>query len=231
MRLNKLNIVALTGAGISAESGLGTFRGNNGLWENFRIEEVASLEGFQRNPQLVLDFYNLRRKQCLAAQPNAAHIALKRLEENYNVHIITQNIDDLHERAGSKNVLHLHGEITKMRSVLDDEIRYDILTDIRLGDKAKDGGQLRPDVVWFGEAVPRMGEALQIMEKADIFILIGSSLVVYPAAGLVDVLPSEVPKYIIDQQIPPLKHISSIIPIEKSATEGIAVLLDYLKVN
>lgn len=229
MPLNKLNIVVLTGAGISAESGLGTFRGNSGLWDNYKIEDVASIDGFKRNPSLVLDFYNKRRKQCLEALPNAAHIGLRKLEEQYNVHIITQNIDDLHERAGSSNVLHLHGEILKMRSVLDEEKRYDICSDIHVGDKASDGGQFRPDVVWFGEAVPKIEEAVAILQKADIFILVGSSLVVYPAAGLMDILDDAIPKYVMDQEIPQLSHLQNLIPIEKKATEGIVDLLGYLE--
>ncbi|PZP49866.1 MAG: NAD-dependent protein deacylase [Pseudopedobacter saltans] len=228
MPLNKLNIAVLTGAGISAESGLGTFRGNNGLWDNHKIEDVASYDGFKRNPKLVLDFYNMRRRQCLDALPNAAHFGLKKLEEKYDVNIVTQNIDDLHERAGSKNVLHLHGEILKMRSVLDDNKRYDILSDINVGDKAPDGGQLRPDVVWFGEAVPKIEEAISIMQKADIFILIGSSLVVYPAAGLMDVLGNDVPKYVIDKEISHLPYLKNIVAIEKKATEGMEELLSYL---
>lgn len=226
--MGKKNIVVLTGAGISAESGLGTFRGNNGLWDNFKIEDVASFEGFQRNPALVLDFYNMRRKQCIDAKPNAAHLGLKTLEEKYNVHIITQNIDDLHERAGSSHVLHLHGELLKMRSILDDDKLYDIRSDINVGDKAEDGGQLRPDVVWFGEAVPRIEKAIPLLQQADVFALIGSSLVVYPTAGLVDVLDSDVPKYVIDQEIPHLPHLQNLIPIEKKATEGIKDLLEYL---
>ncbi len=228
MRLNKGNIVVLTGAGISAESGLGTFRGNNGLWDNYKIEDVASYQGFQNNPELVLDFYNMRRRQCLSASPNAAHIGLAQLENQYNVQIITQNIDDLHERAGSSNVLHLHGEILKMRSVLNDGKLYEIREDIHIGDKAEDGGPLRPDVVWFGEAVPKIEDAIPLLEQADIFVLIGSSLVVYPAAGLVDVLADSVPKYVIDQEIPHLPYLKNLIPIQKKATEGIKDLLDYL---
>ncbi|WP_447639898.1 MULTISPECIES: SIR2 family NAD-dependent protein deacylase [Chitinophagaceae] len=230
MNSNKDNIVVLTGAGISAESGLGTFRGNNGLWDNYKIEDVASYEGFRKNPGLVLEFYNMRRRQCLAAQPNAAHIGLKKLEDNYNVHIVTQNIDDLHERAGSQYVLHLHGEILKMRSTLNDEKRYEIREDILIGDRAADGGQLRPDVVWFGEAVPMIEDAIRLLQQADIFILVGSSLMVYPAAGLVDILDDSVPKYIIDQEVPYLSHLKNLVPIEKKATEGIVDLLRYLEI-
>jgi NAD-dependent deacetylase len=181
------NIVVFTGAGISAESGLGTFRDSGGLWEQFKIEDVATPEAFERNPELVLNFYNLRRKQLLESKPNAAHISLNKLSEKYNLHIITQNIDDLHERSGSENVLHLHGKLMESKSSVDDSLIYPIEgTDLKIGDLCKNSSQLRPNVVWFGEAVPKMIDAIAITKKADIFIVIGTSLNVYPAASLLN---------------------------------------------
>src|SRR6476469_573875 len=165
-------LVVLTGAGISAESGLKTFRDSDGLWEGYDIEEVATATAWKRNPALVLEFYNMRRKNVADAQPNAAHAALTELQQDFDVHIITQNIDDLHERAGSKSVLHLHGEIFKMRSERSQLFQYPIYADIRLGDKAEDGAQLRPDIVWFEEPVPAIGEAVQITKGADIFMVV-----------------------------------------------------------
>ena len=181
------NIVVFTGAGISVESGLGTFRDSGGLWEQFKIEDVATPEAFERNPELVLDFYNLRRKQLLESKPNAAHISLNKLSEKYNLHIITQNIDDLHERSGSKNILHLHGKLMESKSSINDSLIYPIKgVDLKLGDLCKNGSQLRPNVVWFGEPVPKMIDAISITKKADIFIVIGTSLNVYPAASLLN---------------------------------------------
>ena len=181
------NIVVFTGAGISAESGLGTFRDSGGLWEEYKIEDVATPAAFERNPELVLDFYNLRRKQLLESEPNAAHISLNKLSEKYNLHIITQNIDDLHERSGSENVLHLHGKLMESKSSVDDSLIYPIEgTDLKIGDLCENGSQLRPNVVWFGEAVPKMIDAISITKKADIFIVIGTSLNVYPAASLLN---------------------------------------------
>lgn len=180
------NIVVLTGAGISAESGLQTFRGNNGLWEGYRVEEVASPEAWQRNPEMVQRFYNMRRAACRKAMPNAAHIALKELEKKANVHIITQNIDDLHERAGSSHILHLHGEIMKAQSSKYPELVYDIEGDeLHMGQLCEKGYQLRPHVVWFGEPVPNILKAMEIVSQADIFLIIGTSLQVYPAASLI----------------------------------------------
>jgi len=181
------NIVVFTGAGISAESGLGTFRDSGGLWEQFKIEDVATPEAFERNPELVLNFYNLRRKQLLESKPNVAHISLNKLSEKYNLHIITQNIDDLHERSGSKNILHLHGKLMESKSSINDSLIYPIKgVDLKLGDLCKNGSQLRPNVVWFGEPVPKMIDAISITKKADIFIVIGTSLNVYPAASLLN---------------------------------------------
>lgn len=195
----KKKVVILSGAGISAESGLGTFRDSGGLWENYKIEEVATWEAWTRNPALVLDFYNMRRKQTLNADPNPAHFCLAELETYYDVHIITQNIDDLHERAGSTHVIHLHGEILKGKSVLNDEHTFQLKEEnIQLGDIAEDGGQIRPHVVWFGEAVPKMLEAESIVEMADIFIVVGTSLNVYPAANLIYHCPLKCEKYLID---------------------------------
>ena len=167
------NIVVFTGAGISAESGLGTFRDSGGLWEEYKIEDVATPAAFERNPELVLDFYNLRRKQLLESEPNAAHISLNKLSEKYKLHIITQNIDDLHERSGSKKVLHLHGKLREAKSTIDNAIYPIKGNDLNIGDVCKKGGQLRPNVVWFGEEVPMMIDAINITKKADIFIIIG----------------------------------------------------------
>lgn len=224
----KKHIVVLTGAGISAESGLKTFRDSDGLWMGYNIEDVATPRAFRKNPQLVLDFYNMRRKDVAAAKPNEAHTGIASLEKKYDVSIVTQNIDDLHERAGSSKVLHLHGEIFKMRSATDEELVSEIRDDIRLGDLAEDGSQLRPHIVWFEEPVPLIPKAASIMSKADIFILVGTSLQVYPAAGLIDYVQEDVPKYIIDKKIPPVNRYRNIIAIEKSATEGVGELLKLL---
>ncbi|MBS1781230.1 MAG: NAD-dependent deacylase [Bacteroidetes bacterium] len=226
--MDRQKIVVLTGAGISAESGLKTFRDSDGLWEGYDIEEVATPRAWRRNPQLVLDFYNMRRRNVLDAQPNAAHYALAALQDRYDVHIITQNIDDLHERAGSNHVMHLHGEIFKMRSEHDEYTTYPIKGDMKLGDVDKHGVQLRPAIVWFEEAVPMIEHAIPVMQSADIFILVGTSLVVYPAAGLVDYIQHHVPKYIVDRKIPPVSRYSNIIAIEKIATEGMTELKKIL---
>ena len=180
----KKHLVVFTGAGMSAESGLKTFRDSDGLWENYAVEDVATPEAWQKNPALVLKFYNDRRKQVKQAKPNDAHLALKDLEKKFRMSIITQNIDNLHERAGSSFVLHLHGEIMKARGTITDKT-YDIKTDIQLGDKCEENSQLRPDIVWFGEAVPKFTEAQKIVSQADILLIIGTSLSVYPAAYLV----------------------------------------------
>lgn len=224
----KKKLVVLTGAGISAESGLKTFRDSDGLWNGYKIEDVATPRAWKKNKQLVLDFYNMRRKDVLSAQPNAAHIGLAELENDFNVHIITQNIDDLHERAGSTKVLHLHGEIFKMRSELNENLVYEIRKDILLGDVADDGAQLRPHIVWFEEPVPMIEQAAQIAEQADIFVVIGTSLVVYPAAGLVHYTKPAIPKFIIDKIIP-YSSLYNLSVIEKPATMGISELTDALK--
>jgi NAD-dependent deacetylase len=226
--MQKKKLVVLTGAGISAESGLKTFRDSDGLWEGYKIEDVATPRGWKKNPQLVLDFYNERRKNVMNAQPNAAHHGLAELEKDFDVTIITQNIDDLHERAGSANIVHLHGEIFKMRSEKDESLIYKISGDIKLGDFAEDGEQLRPHIVWFEEAVPKMDEAVPLVNNADIFIVVGTSLVVYPAAGLVNYAAPYVPKYIVDKKIPYTSNLHNVIMIEKTATEGVRELISIL---
>lgn len=225
----KPKLVVLSGAGVSAESGLKTFRDSDGLWEGYNIEDVATPGAWHRNPKLVLDFYNFRRKSVLEANPNAAHFGLASLEDKYDVTIITQNIDDLHERAGSTKVLHLHGEILKMRSEWDTELIYPITANIEMGDTAEDGAQLRPHIVWFGEAVPMIEIALPIVQSADIFVVIGTSLLVYPAAGLINYAKDSILKFIIDRKIPATSSIKNLICIEEPATEGVRKLqTEYL---
>lgn len=227
--MNKKHIVVLSGAGISAESGLKTFRDSDGLWMGHNIEDVATPRAFKKNPQLVLDFYNMRRRDVAEAVPNKAHQILAELEKDFNVTIITQNIDDLHERAGSTNVIHLHGEIFKMRSSMDESIIQPINTDIQLGDVAPDGSQWRPHIVWFEEPVPLIEDAALIMGIADIFLLIGTSLQVYPAAGLIDYVADETPKFIIDKKTPPIGALQNVKIIEASATVGIEEFVKELK--
>lgn len=226
--MQKQKLVVLTGAGISAESGLRTFRDSDGLWEGYEVTEVATPRAWIKNPQLVLDFYNMRRRDVANAQPNAAHYGLAELEDDFEVHIVTQNIDDLHERAGSSNVLHLHGEIFKMRSELDDQIEYEIRGDMKLGDTADDGGRLRPAIVWFEEAVPKIEDAAMLVSAADIFVVIGTSLVVYPAAGLVHYAGMHIPKFIVDRKLPATSRIQNLYSIEKPATEGMIELRQKL---
>lgn len=226
--MQKKKLVVLTGAGISAESGLRTFRDSDGLWEGYQIEDVATPRAWRKNPQLVLDFYNYRRKDVLNAQPNAAHIGLAELENDFDVTIITQNIDDLHERGGSTNILHLHGQILKMRSERDEHLIYDITGDIMLGDKAEDGAQLRPHIVWFEEAVPMIEEAIPVVQQVDFFAVVGTSLVVYPAAGLITVADDAIPKFIVDKKIPYTSTIQNVTAIEKPATEGVKDLREIL---
>ena len=219
--MSKKKLVILSGAGISAESGLRTFRDSDGLWEGYNVEDVATPEAWKKDPQLVLNFYNERRRNVADAKPNAAHIGLVDLENDFDVTVITQNIDDLHEKAGSTNVLHLHGEIFKMRSEWDDELISEIKGDIKLGDMATDGKQLRPFIVWFGEPVVMMERAVEVVYTADVFAVIGTSLAVYPAAGLVNYVSANTPKYIIDKKIPYTSPMKNLILIEKAATEGI----------
>ena len=218
--------MVLSGAGISAESGLKTFRDSDGLWENHRVEDVATPEAFATNPKLVLEFYNLRRKAAAAAKPNAAHFALEGLQEHFNVEIITQNVDDLHERAGSKKVLHLHGQLNQARSVKNEQIIFDIGNrTIELGELAEDGGQIRPHIVCFGEAVPMIEAAIAICESADMFIVIGTSLQVYPAAGLIQYVPGNALKFIIDKNIPKISmQAKNFDFLEGSATELMPLL-------
>lgn len=225
----KKKLVVLTGAGISAESGLKTFRDTDGLWEGYNVYDVATPEAWRKNPELVQDFYNERRKQVLAAQPNDAHRGLVELEKYYDVHIITQNIDDLHERAGSSNVIHLHGVITRSQSDLNPGLTYPVEGwEIKMGDRCELGSQLRAHVVWFGESVPMIETASEICESADLFVLVGSSLAVYPAAGLINFVPSQSPRYIIDPKIPEVRNSKQVIKIEKTATEGLKELLQLL---
>jgi len=227
----KPKLVVFTGAGISAESGIKTFRDSDGLWEEFDINEVATPQAWEKNKALVLDFYNKRRKQILEAHPNKAHDALVELEEKYDVQIITQNIDDLHERAGSKKVLHLHGEITKSRSTVDPSLVYKIKNaEIRLGDNCEKGSQLRPHIVWFGEAVPMMDNAIIRVEKAAIFMVVGTSMAVYPAAGLIDYSPPQIPKYLIDPSDVKINGIANLTIIKEKASVGLPMLVkDLLK--
>ncbi len=227
--MQKKKLVVLTGAGISAESGLRTFRDSDGLWEGYDIEEVATPRAWRRNPQLVLDFYNMRRRDVAMAQPNAAHYGLAELQMDYDVHIITQNIDDLHERAGSKKVLHLHGEIFKMRSEANEKLVASVRSDMRLGDLADDGAQYRPHIVWFEEPVPMMEQAVPLVNSADLFAVIGTSLVVYPAAGLLQYVKPGTPIYILDKKMPVTALSRSVTAIEKPATEGIAVFMTLLR--
>jgi len=221
-------IVVLTGAGISAESGLKTFRDSDGLWEGYNIEDVATPQAWRRNPALVQDFYNQRRKAVLEAEPNAAHYALARLEDEYDVTIITQNIDDLHERAGSTNVIHLHGLITRSQSSINPELTYPIDGwEIKMDEVCELGSPLRAHVVWFGEAVPMIEEAAAICRQADIFILTGTSLAVYPAAGLINYVPNRVKKYIIDPNIP-FVDLYNVVRMETKASIGVPQLVNEL---
>lgn len=221
-------IVVLTGAGISADSGIQTFRDVNGLWMGHKVEDVASPEGWKKNKQLVLDFYNKRRKELDTVVPNAAHIGLAELEKDFEVVIITQNVDDLHEKGGSTNVIHLHGELRKMCSSLDKTKTLPYEDDIKIGDKHEDGSQLRPFIVWFGESVPRFDEALKFVRDCDAFVVIGTSLQVYPAAGLINYLPPYMPKFILDKKIPEEIVGHNLIKIEKTAVEGIDELKNEL---
>jgi NAD-dependent deacetylase len=221
-------VVILTGAGISAESGLKTFRDADGLWENYAIEDVATISAWHTNPNLVLRFYNERRNGVLNAKPNKAHFLLADLQQYYDVRIITQNVDDLHERAGSVNVMHLHGEILKMRSVIDELTLYPCYQDIKLGDIAQDGSQLRPHIVWFGEEVPMMEEAAELVSTADIFVVIGTSLQVYPAAGLLHYVPPIIDKYLIDKNIPAVSNLENLHFIQNIATTGMEELFTML---
>jgi len=223
-------IRVLTGAGISAESGIPTFRDANGLWKQYRMEEISSLEAWRKHPEDVLEFYNMRRRALAQAKPNAAHYALAELEKYFHVYIITQNVDDLHERAGSKNILHLHGELTKARSSWDPDLIVDIgYNDIHLGDKASDGSPLRPHIVWFGEDVPLFPRAVELVQTADIFLIIGTSLVVYPAASLIYYCASDVPIYLIDPKANTMSiSRDNVYYIAEQATVGVPRLVKEL---
>ncbi len=225
------NIVILSGAGMSAESGIGTFRDAGGLWEGHDIMEVASPQGWQKNPELVLNFYNKRRRQLFDVVPNEGHVALTRLEQKFNVTIVTQNVDDLHERAGSKNIIHLHGELKKVRSTIDHNIIYPWENDLNLGDKCSLGSQLRPHIVWFGEEVPLMHDAASFCNRADLLIIIGTSLQVYPAAGLAASVPKGIPIYYVDPK-PYINYelslVSNLHVIEENAVAGVPRLVDKL---
>ncbi len=226
------HLVALTGAGISAESGLKTFRDNDGLWENYNVMEVASYEGWLKNKALVLDFYNQRRRQLKDAKPNKAHIILAELEKYFQVHVITQNIDNLHEKAGSTRILHLHGELTKARSTKDPNYIIDIgYNDINLGDTCPKGSQLRPHVVWFGESVPAFSQAAELVSKADIFLVIGTSLVVYPAASLIDYVPETAEIFVVDPNPIPINVRRKYTFIQEKATKGMEILMSKLHMN
>lgn len=222
------HIVVLTGAGMSAESGIKTFRDADGLWEGHDVMEVATPEGFAHNPELVLDFYNQRRRQLFAVEPNQAHYDLAKLESDFKISIITQNVDDLHERAGSTNVIHLHGELLKARSTFDDTDIMDWKTDIQLGDTCKKGHQLRPHIVWFGEEVPMIEKAVEICETADILIIIGTSMQVYPAAGLMHYVPQNTPTYFIDPK-PNIESKKHLTVIAETATVGMGKVIGFLK--
>jgi NAD-dependent deacetylase len=232
----KKKLVVLTGAGVSAESGITTFRDSNGLWENFKVEDVATIEGWQKDPQLVLDFYNARRAQLADVRPNAAHMAIAALEEEYDVTVITQNVDNLHERAGSTRIIHLHGELTKVRPEntyneidgFSEASVFDIGTDtVNLGDLAPNGAQLRPHIVWFGEAVPKIDQALDSVEAADIMLIVGTSLQVYPAAGLYAYAKASTPIYIIDPKEVSVRD-SRLTHIKDVATKGMETFKKYL---
>ena len=223
-------IVILTGAGISAESGIKTFRDSGGLWEGHDVMDVASPEGWAKNQELVLNFYNQRRKQALTASPNPGHLALAELEKDYDVVIVTQNVDNLHEKAGSTNVLHLHGELFKVRSTQDESLVY-VLDgwELKTGDLCEKGSQLRPHIVWFGEMVPMMETAIEQAMQADIFMVVGTSLVVYPAAGLLDYVNSHIPKIIVDPNMPSIRTSQSIKFFIEQASTGVIKAIEYIR--
>jgi NAD-dependent deacetylase len=223
------NLVVLTGSGISAESGLKTFRESGGLWEGYDVYQVATPEGWHKNPELVLEFYNQRRKQALDAMPNDAHKILAELEKHFMVSIITQNVDHLHEKAGSTNVIHLHGELFKSRSTVDESLIYDVEGwELNLGDTCEKGSQLRPHIVWFGEMVPMMDVAVKVTMKADIYLVVGTSLVVYPAAGLLDYAGSNIPKFIVDPNMPDVRSRPNLYLIEEKASTGMQKVKEIL---
>ncbi len=222
-------LVVLTGAGMSAESGISTFRDNNGLWNNHRVEDVATPEAWAANPALVNEFYNLRRKQLFEVQPNAGHLALVDLEQYFDVQIITQNVDDLHERAGSSKVLHLHGELKKVRSSIDPNLVYDLAGwELKLGEKCEKGSTLRPHIVWFGEEVPMIEPAAELTTEADLLMVIGTSMLVYPAAGLIHYVRPEIPKYYIDPKAFSISGIRNLKVIPEKAGVGVSMVAQQL---
>ncbi len=222
-------LVVLTGAGISQESGIPTFRDANGLWEGYRVEDVASPEGWQKNPGVVLDFYNQRRKTALEVRPNRGHEILAELEQNFDVVIITQNVDNLHERAGSSKVIHLHGSLFESRSTKDETLVYPIEGwELKLGDRCEKGSQLRPNIVWFGEMVPLIEVAARHSAQADIFLVVGTSMQVYPAAGLIDYVPYDTPKFVVDPNVPGVGHIPGVTIIQEKAGTGMERLKQTL---
>jgi NAD-dependent deacetylase len=223
-----MKITVLTGAGMSAESGLKTFRDSNGLWEGHDVMEVASPQGFARNPELVLEFYNQRRRQLQEVKPNAGHVALARLEEDFDVHIITQNVDDLHERAGSTKVTHLHGELLKVRSTFDESLVMDWRDDLNLGDFCEFNHQLRPHIVWFGEAVPMMDVAIDLVEASDIVMIVGTSMQVYPAAGLIQYASYTAPIYFVDPK-PAIESSRRVTVLAETATSGVPKAIELIR--
>jgi NAD-dependent protein deacetylase/lipoamidase len=215
------HLVVLSGAGISAESGIPTFRDADGLWEGHDVMDVATPEGWKKNPSLVLEFYNQRRKKALDVKPNKGHEILAELEKYFQVTVITQNVDNLHERAGSSNVIHLHGSLFESRSSVDESLVYPINGwELNLGDTCTKGSQLRPNIVWFGEMVPLIELAAEHAKKADYFVVVGTSMVVYPAAGLIDYVPFGTPKYVVDPRLPDMRHIPNLYPVEEKASVG-----------
>jgi NAD-dependent deacetylase len=226
----KKQLVVFTGAGISAESGIKTFRDSGGLWEQYKIEDVATPEAWQRNQALVNKFYNQRRKQVMEAQPNAAHYFIAELQKQFDVQVVTQNVDDLHERAGSKNVLHVHGEIMKVRSSVDEQLIYPLTQwEVKIGDLCEKGSQLRPHIVWFGELVPEMENANYIASRAELFIVVGTSLNVYPAAGILNFTLPQIPKWLVDPGDFNLDYIKTLTHIKKTAVKGIDELKTALE--
>lgn len=224
------NLVVLSGAGVSQESGIPTFRDSNGLWEGFRVEDVATPEGWARNPSVVLDFYNERRKKALEVKPNRAHEIIAELEQSFNVTVVTQNVDDLHERAGSTHVIHLHGSLFESRSTLDESLVYPIKGwELNLGDLCEKGSQLRPNIVWFGEMVPLIEVAADHARVADFFVVVGTSLVVYPAAGLIHEVPYHCIKYVVDPNMPDISRISGIRFVKEKASTGMEKVMEELK--
>ena len=225
-------LIVLSGAGISAESGIATFRDSGGLWEGHKVEDVATPEGWMRNPELVLDFYNQRRKNASQVKPNRGHEILAELEQHFNVTIITQNVDNLHERAGSSNVIHLHGSLFESRSTKNPALVYPIIGwELKLGDVCELGSQLRPNIVWFGEAVPMIEVAANMASGADVFLVVGTSMVVYPAAGLIDYVPDRVKKYVVDPKKPDILHVPNLEFISEKASVGMKKVKEMLLKN